>query len=310
MSFYSSSSSLGSFSFNSGPSSFLGSTSATITFSATYFSPVHGAGSAGGLAGSAQGAMRYLAPANGGALGYSIAANGTGLSRGIEIFVKSSNGPGNVPYSKLPGIEVVPTAAAGGATAEAALMGGGTLAFQAGFGAFVLRNLDILAPYTVGGWTRTPWKLMRTIQQARELGNFVIETPDDMDAWNDSQAWRNSGRPDVAGAILREREYVRSGKALPNQIHHFATNKNSLFTPQMEEIAGRFGLNLDDAWNKQLLPHLGRHPNAYHNFVLQGMIQAAAEANGDPAAFLRLFDIYVRQPIMNNTDLLRRAGWE
>lgn len=34
--------------------------------------------------------------------------------------------------------------------------------------------------------------------------------------------------------------------------------------PQLEEIANRYGLDLDDAWNKDLLPHQGRHPNAYH----------------------------------------------
>ena len=41
----------------------------------------------------------------------------------------------------------------------------------------------------------------------------------------------------------------------PNQVHHYATNKSKTYTPQLEEIANRYGLDLDDAWNKDLLPH-------------------------------------------------------
>ena len=35
----------------------------------------------------------------------------------------------------------------------------------------------------------------------------------------------------------------------PEQLHHFATNKNKTYTPQFEEIANKYGLDLDDAWN-------------------------------------------------------------
>ncbi len=50
----------------------------------------------------------------------------------------------------------------------------------------------------------------------------------------------------------------------PEQLHHFATNKNKTYTPQFEEIANKYGLDLDDAWNKEYMPHQGRHPNEYH----------------------------------------------
>lgn len=62
------------------------------------------------------------------------------------------------------------------------------------------------------------------------------------------------------------------------QVHHFATNKNSVYTPRLQQIADRYGLGLDEPWNKELLPHLGRHPNAYHEFVTSGMETAAREA--------------------------------
>ena len=98
-------------------------------------------------------------------------------------------------------------------------------------------------------------------------------------------------------------------KELPTQMHHFATNKHSLFTPQMNEIADQFGLKLDEAWNKAKLPHLGRHPNAYHNFVLSGMKKAAAEAGGSRAKLLELFEQYVIKPVQQNPELLRKSGW-
>ncbi len=97
---------------------------------------------------------------------------------------------------------------------------------------------------------------------------------------------------------------------LPTQIHHFATNKNKVWTPMMEKIAGRFGLGLDDAWNKMALPHLGRHPNEYHKFVYDGMVRAAAGAGGNQAKFIQLFQSYVKNPVIKNPQLLRKAGWQ
>ena len=97
---------------------------------------------------------------------------------------------------------------------------------------------------------------------------------------------------------------------LPIQRHHFATNKSSVYTPRMRTIADRYGLGLNEPWNTAMLPHLGRHPNAYHDFVLRGMGRAANEAGTDAARFTRLFDTYVRQPVIQNPDLLRLIGWE
>jgi hypothetical protein len=98
-------------------------------------------------------------------------------------------------------------------------------------------------------------------------------------------------------------------KKLTSQEHHFATNKSKAYTPQMEKIADRYGLYLDDVWNKELLPHLGRHPNDYHEFVLGGMQRAAKEAGKNKARFLELFEKYVKAPIRKNPELLRKSGW-
>jgi len=96
---------------------------------------------------------------------------------------------------------------------------------------------------------------------------------------------------------------------LPKQKHHFATNKNKTFTPQMEKIVKSYGLDLDGEWNQELMNHLGRHPNKYHKFVVQGMQRAAIEAGGNQARFIQLFDQYVRQVVIDNPLLLRKAGW-
>jgi RHS repeat-associated protein len=102
---------------------------------------------------------------------------------------------------------------------------------------------------------------------------------------------------------------AKTSTKLPKQIHHFATNKSKTFTPQMSQIADEFGLSLNGAWNKQALPHLGRHPNAYHNFVIDGMQKARAGAGGSQAEFLNLFNQYVKQPVIQNPGLLRKSSW-
>jgi len=49
----------------------------------------------------------------------------------------------------------------------------------------------------------------------------------------------------------------------------------------MKKVADQYGLDLGDAWNKELMPHQGRHPNAYHDFVECGMERAVREAGKD-----------------------------
>ena len=96
---------------------------------------------------------------------------------------------------------------------------------------------------------------------------------------------------------------------LPTQVHHFATNKNKTYTGRMKDIADQFGLKLDEAWNKAPLPHSGRHPNEYHEFVLTNMEKAAQEAGNDAEKFKDAFNRYVIKPVQENPQLLRKEGW-
>lgn len=66
---------------------------------------------------------------------------------------------------------------------------------------------------------------------------------------------------------------------------------------------------MDEGWNKELLPHLGRHPNDYHNFVLEEMIKAAKNADGSVSESLKLFNSNIKQLVIATTGLLR-AGWK
>ena len=95
----------------------------------------------------------------------------------------------------------------------------------------------------------------------------------------------------------------------PNQVHHYATNKSKTYTPQLEEIANRYGLDLDDAWNKDLLPHQGRHPNAYHEYVLDSMKQFDNIAQGDKDLLLKLFD-NLKNNVKSNPDMLYKDYWK
>ena len=96
----------------------------------------------------------------------------------------------------------------------------------------------------------------------------------------------------------------------PIQIHHFATNKNKFYTPKMNKIAEKYGLDLDGHWNKEAMPHLGRHPNEYHSFVLENMRSADHMANGSTSKFLYYFETYIKDPVRDNPNMLRKNFWK
>ncbi|MDD7257270.1 MAG: AHH domain-containing protein [Prevotellaceae bacterium] len=96
----------------------------------------------------------------------------------------------------------------------------------------------------------------------------------------------------------------------PIQIHHFATNKNKFYTTKMNEIAEKYGLDLDGLWNKEVMPHLGRHPNEYHSFVLENMRSADHMANGSTSKFLYYFEKNIKDPVHDNPNMLRKNFWK
>ena len=104
------------------------------------------------------------------------------------------------------------------------------------------------------------------------------------------------------------KEAIESGSK-PNQVHHFATNKSKKYTSQFENITQKYGLDLDGDWNKELMPHQGRHPYAYHDYVLDNMQKFDKIAKGDETKFLKLYD-QMKQKIINNPDMLYKDYWK
>ena len=109
---------------------------------------------------------------------------------------------------------------------------------------------------------------------------------------------------------IYDAETVTQKSEKPMQNHHFATNKNKRFTPEMEKITNKYGLKLDESWNKEMLPHLGRHPNAYHEWVLEQMKQIDAMPYMNQQNFIKQFNIKVIQPVKNNPEMLYKSFWQ
>ena len=99
-------------------------------------------------------------------------------------------------------------------------------------------------------------------------------------------------------------------KKKPLQNHHFATNKNKTYTPQMKEITDKYGLDLDGSWNKRLLLHQGRHPNVYHEWVLKKMKIIDAKANLSQKVFVDFFQSDIIEPVVKNPQRLYKQWYK
>ena len=96
----------------------------------------------------------------------------------------------------------------------------------------------------------------------------------------------------------------------PYQQHHFATNKNKTYTPEMKRIAEKYNLDLDGDWNKELLPHMGKHPNYYHEWVIEQMRAIDNMLDMNQQKFIHQFEIKVKQPVRSNPEMLYKKYWE
>ncbi|WP_414703564.1 AHH domain-containing protein [Pseudalkalibacillus sp. SCS-8] len=67
-------------------------------------------------------------------------------------------------------------------------------------------------------------------------------------------------------------------------------------------------LDLDDTWNKEYLPHQGRHPNAYHDYVIDNLRTCDNLAKFDGNKFLRLFE-GLKNEIRIKPDMLYKDFW-
>jgi hypothetical protein len=117
------------------------------------------------------------------------------------------------------------------------------------------------------------------------------------------------GSAGAKGGANTARQTPPPHQAKPSK-HHFAAIENKEFTPRIKEITDKYGLDLDGAWNKELLPwNNGRHPKEYHDWVLDQMQRADIEAAGNVEKFLELIEKYVKKPVRENPEMLRKFYW-
>lgn len=102
------------------------------------------------------------------------------------------------------------------------------------------------------------------------------------------------------------RKYVSQ---LPEQVHHIASNKNSRYTKQFEEIIDKYDLNLDGEWNKIIIPHKGRHPREYHEYVLGEMLMIDAQSSSKEE-FLTTYTDRLSKELLNNPEIIRYSFYE
>jgi hypothetical protein len=129
----------------------------------------------------------------------------------------------------------------------------------------------------------------------------------------DGDWWMIDGEINPKAKSKKKTPKAKADAELPDELHHFATNKSSRYTPAMDAIIKKYGLDLDESWNKRLMPHRGRHPNLYHQFVLDMIIMIDSMAKGPPPdaeRFKKEYRFYVITPVMANPQLLRKLGWE
>ena len=120
--------------------------------------------------------------------------------------------------------------------------------------------------------------------------------------YRDAESSTTTGRSESRGQYL-------DATLLPSQIHHYSTNKHSTYTAKMERIVKLYGLKLDEEWNKEALPHQGRHPEEYHAWVLAQLQEISRISKGDTEKFISLFEKRVKNVVKSHPDMLRKHFW-
>ena len=120
----------------------------------------------------------------------------------------------------------------------------------------------------------------------------------------------NKTKPKKSNGLVDVGSKGGSPTRKPNQVHHYATDKSKTYTQAFKNITDKYGLDLDADWNKHLLPHQGRHPNAYHEYVLDEMRNIDNIANGNRDIFLELYESEIKSIIRDNPDMLYSNYWK
>lgn len=122
-------------------------------------------------------------------------------------------------------------------------------------------------------------------------------TDDEMDSWGGGGGPLTGG---IWSGLRQTLQHAADGLNMATgshkgiQKHHVLSNKNKTYTPQYKEVTDRYYLELDPKWNVvEISDHSGRHTNAYHDFMLNGVCEVDSVAQGDVDLFLEGFEIII-----------------
>jgi len=194
---------------------------------------------------------------------------------------------------------------------SSALCGGISYFYQAG-----MENLFFGTPFEF-----SPLRLISTMGAwgvSGGLYGYIAAKANGMNGWTGLE--RPRGLALQHRPLMTEPDIVANKSGIPEnstvlkpqkpiQKHHFATNKNTKYTPKMKNIVKKYDLDLDGEWNLERLPHQGRHPNEYHKFVYQQMEIIDMMPDMNQRRFINQFEKRVKVPIRNNPDMLNKKFW-
>ncbi|MGI7541289.1 AHH domain-containing protein [Campylobacter coli] len=72
-----------------------------------------------------------------------------------------------------------------------------------------------------------------------------------------------------------------------------------------QEILNSYDLKLNGDWNKVKMPHRGRHPNEYHEYILEKMSKIDKIARGDKVKFAKNLK-KLKEEVKNNPAILHK----
>ena len=78
----------------------------------------------------------------------------------------------------------------------------------------------------------------------------------------------------------------------------------------MQKIANKYELDLEGNWNTASLPHIGRHPNDYHEWVLDKMNTISNMPNMNQQNFVIQYNRMVINPVLQNPSMLNKIYWK
>jgi RHS repeat-associated protein len=148
----------------------------------------------------------------------------------------------------------------------------------------------------------------KTTKETIEAAKNADKVVDGMTGLKGGKAAINLGT-EATKTVKATDEFVSKTAEAKSQVHHFATNCNKKYTPEMKEIAKKYNLGLNEEWNKAPIPgHSGRHAKDYHQWVLANMRKISSSAqNADE--FKAQFNALVVDPVKSNPEMLKKSWW-